>query len=175
MRERMFGEFPGEDTIVRAIHALHRDGYRRIEAYMPYPSHLVEEALAHRTRLPYMIFAVGIAAALGAYGLQWLLVAHLYPLIVGGRPPHFPITFIVITFEMGVLFAGLTAFFGTLSCGKLGRLVDDVQGIPGFTSVTRDRFWLEVSGSDPAFDADRVHALLLECGAVHVGTVEEER
>lgn len=173
MRERMFGEFPDEDTIVRAIHALHRDGYRRIEAYMPYPSHAVEEALAHRTRLPYLIFAVGIAAAAGAYGLQWLLVAHLYPLIVGGRPPHFPLAFIVITFEMGVLFAGLTAFFGTLWCGRLARLVDDVQGIPGFTSVTRDRFWLEVSGSDPAFDASRVHALLLDCGAVHVASVED--
>src|SRR6478609_1209570 len=157
MRERMFGEFPDEDTIVRAIHALHRDGYRRLEAYMPYPSHTVEEALAHRTRLPYLIFAAGLAAAAGAYGLQWFLVAHLYPLIVGGRPPHFPLTFIIITFEMGVLFAGASAFFGTLAAGKLGRLVDDVQGIPGFTSVTCDRFWLEIAGSDPAFDEQRVH------------------
>jgi hypothetical protein len=171
----MFAELASEDDAVRAIERLHDAGYRRLEAYMPYPSQAIEEALGHRSRLPYVIFVIGIGAALGAYGLQWLLVAHLYPLVVGGRPPHFPLAFVVIAFEMGVLFASLTAFGGTLAAGKLVRLTDDVQGIPGFTTVTRDHFWLEVSTRDPAYDEDAARRVFGDCGAIHVAIVEDER
>jgi hypothetical protein len=169
MPDRLLAEYNDEDAIVAAIHRLHREGYRRLEAFIPFPSHAIEAALGEPpSRLPYVIFAVGIAAAAGAYGLQWLLVAHLYPLIVGGRPPHFPLAFLIITFEMGVLFSALAAFFGTLAAGKLVRLVDDVQGTPGFESVTRDCFWLEISMRDPAYDEDAARRLLVDCGAVHV-------
>jgi hypothetical protein len=51
------------------------------------------------------VFAAGLGAVAGAYGLQWLLNAYLYPLDAGGRPAHFPLAFVPITFEMGVLFA----------------------------------------------------------------------
>ena len=169
MPDRMLAEYADEDAIAAAIRRLHDAGYRRLEAYMPFPSHEVDEALGHyRSRLPFVIFAFGILAAGGAYFLQWLLVGFLYPLDVGGRPPHFPLAFVIITFEMGVLFASLTAVFGTLGLGRLVRLTDEVQGTPGFESVTRDRFWLEVSTRDPAYDAERTRATLLDAGALRV-------
>jgi hypothetical protein len=173
MPDRMLAEYATEDDAVAAIRRLHADGYRRIEAYMPFPSHEIDDALGHHpSRLPFVIFAVGICAAIGAYLLQWLLVAYLYPLVVGGRPPHFPLAFVIITFEMCVLFSGFTAFFGTLALGRLFRLNDAVQNTPGFVSATRDRFWLEVSAGDPAFDEERTRRALLESGAVHVGYAE---
>ena len=92
--------------------------------------------------------------------------------IVGGRPPHFPLAFVIITFEMGVLFAGLSAFFGTLVLGRLVRLLDEVQGTPGFDSATRDRFWLEVSARDPAYDAGGTRRLLSETGALRIEAPE---
>jgi hypothetical protein len=97
-----------------------------------------------------------------------LLNGVLYPLVVGGRPPHFPLAFVPITFEMGVLFASFTAVLGVLWRGRLVRLTDDVQGTPGFESATRDRFWLEILAADPAFDPDRTRADLVETGALRI-------
>src|SRR5688500_3039859 len=87
MPDRMLAEYATEDEAVAAIHRLHAEGYRRIEAYAPFPSHEIDDALGHHpSHLPFAVFAVGILATLGAYSLQWLLVGYLYPLVVGGRP-----------------------------------------------------------------------------------------
>lgn len=173
MADRILAEYADEHAIARAIHRLRDQGYDRLDAYMPFPSTEVEDALARpRSRLSFAVLAAGIFAAGAAYGLQWLLNARLYPLVAGGRPPHFPLAFVIITFEMGVLFASLTAFFGVLRLGRLVRLTDEVQGTPGFESATRDRFWLEVSAQDPRFDADRTPAEIGETGALRVAWAE---
>jgi len=149
MPDRMLAELADEHALIRAISHMRALGYIDLEVYMPFPSVEVEDALDRpRSRLPFAIGIAGLAAAGGAYALQWLLVGVLYPLVVGGRPPHFPLAFVPITFEMGVLFASFTAFFGVLVLGRLLRLNDAVQAAPGFESVTTDRFWLEVRADD---------------------------
>jgi hypothetical protein len=169
MADRLLAELEDEAAVIAAIRRLRAEGYPRLEVYMPFPSHEVEEALgARRSRLPLAIFVCGICGAGAAYFLQWLLVGYLYPLDVGGRPPHFPLAFVIITFEMGVLAASLCAFFGTLILGRLVRLTDDVQGTPGFPSVTRDRFWLEVWTPDAPGGPERAHQVLTDAGALRV-------
>lgn len=176
MAERILAEFATEDAAAAAVRTLRERGHRRLEAYLPFPSHAIEDALARpRSRLPVGIFVVGAWAAAGAYALQWVLVAYLYPLVVGARPPHFPLTFVIITFEMGVLFAGLAAFVGTLILGRLVRLVDDVQDTPGFESATRDAFWIEVSMREDAYDPERTPQLLVELGAQRLEQPEPRR
>lgn len=172
MADRLLAEYESEDAIVRAIGQLRDERYLRLEAYLPFPSHEVDEALgARHSRLPYVIFAFGMAGAGGAYLLQWFLVAYLYPLVVGSRPPHFPLAFVLITFEMGVLFASFCAFFGTLALGRLLRLVDGVQGTPGFESVTRDHFWLEVTLPVPDAES-HTRRVLAGTGALRVEAAE---
>jgi len=173
MADRMLAEFEDEDAIIAAIRRLRIQGFDRLEVYMPFPSHEVEEAIVeatsgHRSRLPLAIFLFGIGGAGTAYFLQWLLVGLLYPLDVGGRPPHFPLAFVIITFEMGVLAASFCAFFGTLILGRLVRLTDDVQGTPGFESVTRDGFWLEVSARGALDSPERTRQALTDAGARRV-------
>jgi hypothetical protein len=168
MADRILAEYAHEDALATAIHRMRAKGYRALDAYLPFPAIEVEDALAVPSRLPYLCFLVGMLAAGAAYALQWLLNGYLYPLVVGGRPPHFPLTFVPITFEMGVLFASFTAVIGVLWYGRLVRLTDEVQGTPGFASATRDRFWLEVSAADPAFDADQTRADLVETGALRI-------
>jgi hypothetical protein len=174
MADRILAEYEDEYALIAAIHRLRDKRYGRIDAYLPFPSIEVEDALARpRSRLSLAIFGAGIVAAGTAYALQWFLVAHLYPLIVGGRPPHFPLAFVIITFEMGILFASFTAFFGVLRLGRLIRLTDQVQGTPGFDSATRDRFWLEISADDPSFEIGRIRAALGETGALRIEVPEE--
>jgi hypothetical protein len=169
MADRLLAEFATADAAAAVIRQLREQNYRAIEAYLPFPSHEVEDALGARpSRLPIAIFTIAISGAAAAYLLEWLTTAFLYPLVVGGRPPHFPLAYLIITFEMGILSAGLTAFFGTLGLGRLFRLVDDVQGTPGFESVTRDAFWVEVSMTDDQFDVHRTPELLSDGGALRI-------
>ncbi len=166
MADRLLAEYATQDAAAAVIRQLREQGYRRIEAYLPFPSHEIEDALGQRrSSLPVAIFLIAISAA---YLLQWLTNAYLYPLVVGNRPPHFPLPYLIITFEMGILAAGLTCFFGTLGLGRLVRLIDDVQGTAGFESVTRDAFWVEVSMRDDQFDLQRTQQLLSDGGALRI-------
>jgi hypothetical protein len=174
MTRRLLGEFVDPARLLGALATLRREGYTRVEAYAPYPLHGLDEALhARPSRLPRAVFVVGVAAAATAYGLQWLLNAYLYPLDVGGRPAHFPLAYVPITFEMGVLFAGFTAFFGVLVLGRLGRLWQPIFEVDRIESVTRDGFWLEIAADDPRFDLDATAETLRQGGAVRVTVLEE--
>jgi hypothetical protein len=175
MADRVLAEFASAGELAAGIRGLRERGYCRLEAYAPFAAPEVEEALAApRSRLPLVIFAAGMAAAGGAYLLQWFLVAYLYPLNVGDRPPHFPLAFLIITFEMGILFAAVTAVAGVLVRGRLVRLDDEVQGVPGFVSASRDAFWLEVTMADPRFDRDRTRTELAALGALRIELAPDE-
>jgi len=113
------------------------------------------------------VLVAGLAAAAGAYGLQWLLNAYLYPLETGGRPPHFPLAFVPITFEMGVLFASLTAFVGVLVGGRLLRLWHAVFDVHGIESATGTHVWLEIEVADDA-NVDALAAMLRRAGAIQI-------
>lgn len=173
---RLLAELPGPTELVAAIEAMRLAGVGRLEAYMPYPVHEVEAALSARpSRLPWAIAAFGFAGAAGGYGLQWLLNAWSYPIDVGGRPPHYPLAYVPITFEMGVLAAAFAAFVGVLVLGRLLRLWHPVFEADGFTSASRDGFWLEVYTEEPDLDVTRTTLLLRQHGARLVQAIEEGR
>lgn len=175
MRDVLMAEFSAPEQLVRAIRAMREKGYCRLDAYTPYPLFEVEQALAlRRSRLPWAIFLGGMAGAGGAYFLQWYLVAYLYPLNVGGRPPHFPLAFVPITFEMGVLFAGITAFLGVLAVSRMPRLWDPVFEVEGFERATIDRFWLQVATGDPRFREESTPRELEDLGALRVVHLRRE-
>lgn len=156
MRSALLAEFSSVAELVHAIQTLRARGHRDLEAYTPFPAHEVDDALGlRRSRLPFVVCAVGLSAAGGAYFLQWLLNAYLYPLNVGGRPPHFPLAYLIITFEMGILFSAFTAFFGVLGLGRLFKLWSPVFEAPGFERATGDRYWLAISAGDTRFASAR--------------------
>jgi hypothetical protein len=155
---RLYAEYEDPAALARAIGDVRAWGDGRgvrVEAYMPYHVPEIERALAAPpSRLAWVVFAVGLLAAAGAYGLQWLLNAYLYPLDVGGRPPHFPLSYVPITFEMGVLFAAFTAVGAVLARARLLRLWHPSSDVEGIESATAWRFWLEITplGGDAQLD-----------------------
>lgn len=171
---RLLAEYDESDDLLAAIRAMRGRDYRRLEAYTPYPVHGIDDALGSRpSPIGFVVFAAGMTGAGGAYFLQWLLNAELYPLNVGGRPPHFPMSFVPITFEMGVLVAGITAVVSVLVAGRLVKLWDPVFEAEGFESASETKFWLEVRSSDPRFDRERTEAHLRATGARRVVSVED--
>jgi hypothetical protein len=157
----LLAEYPDKDALVVAIHVLRSRGYTHLQAFLPFPVAEVDEALGRR-RSP-LALAAGFGAtfgATGAYFLQWLLVAYLYPVDAGSRPPHMPLAYLIITIEMGFLFGGLAVFFACLFAAKLFRLWDPVCEVEGFESATRDGFWLGVGIDDPRWQRAEVEALI---------------
>lgn len=171
---RLLAEYRDEPGLRRAIAALRGRAGLALEAYTPYPLHDVDAALGRGpSRLPIAVFVMGLAGAGGAYLLQWYLNAFLYPLNVGGRPPHMPVAYVPITFEMGVLLASITAFVAVLVAGRLVRLWDPVFDADGFESASETRFWLEVHATGPEPDRGGAEAELRDLGAIRVVSIAE--
>jgi hypothetical protein len=154
-------ELASAHDIVRAADALRARGMRRLEAYTPVPVHELDRALGRRrSRLALATGCGALCGVLGGYGAQWLVDAFLYPLVAGGRPPHMPLAFALITIEMGFLFGGLATLVALIALGGLGRLWHPAFEVPGFASATRDGFWLAIDGDDPHHDREVIAAEL---------------
>lgn len=153
MKSGIAAEFADEATLLAAIHRVRDHGLTRLETYGPVPSEAIDLALGkERSSLSVAAGIGGLCGAAGAYALQWFLVAYLYPVDLGGRPPHMPLPYLIITIEMGFLFGALAVFVAFLVACRLVRLWDPINDVPGFESATRDHFWLAIDGDDPALD-----------------------
>jgi hypothetical protein len=89
------------------------------------------------------------------YLLQYYVAVLYYPINIGGRPLHSWPSFIIITFEMTILFAALAAVFGLLGLCGLPMPYHPTFNVPRFALVSRNRFFLCIEATDPMFDHDR--------------------
>lgn len=168
-RSGVLAEFCSQDALLSAIDGLLAARVRRIETFTPVACPEVDARLGRGpSRVPVAMLVGGLVGAGGAYGLQWLITAYLYRVHVGGRPPHFPLAYVPITFEMGVLLAAITGFIGVIAAGRLLRLWSPLFEVTGFESATNDRYWLAVDRCDPAYDPEQAALLLRAHGARQV-------
>jgi ActD protein len=165
-------ETPGE--LVSAAARAREAGYRRMDAYTPYPIHELSHALGlPRTKLPILVLLGGaIGCATGLF-VQWFATTVHYPINVGGRPLASWPAFIPITFELTVLFAAGAAVLGMLAMNGLPMPYHPVFNAPRFALASRDRFFLCIEAKDPLFDLERTSKFLEGLGAHVVSEVEE--
>ena len=169
----LMAEFDSPTDVVEAARATYDAGYRRINAYSPYPIEELAEAIGFpRTRLPIIVLIGGIIGGLVGYGLQYYVAVIDYPLNVGGRPLHSWPSFIPITFEMTILCAALAAVFGMLALNKLPQPYHPVFNAERFALASRDRFFLVIEARDPKFDHDRAESFLKSLNPKEVVDVE---
>jgi len=169
----LMAEFESPTALVEATHRAREAGYRQMDAYSPFPIEELTEALGVRpTRLPLLILIGGLIGGFGGFFMQWYLAVIDYPLDIGGRPQNSWPMFIPITFEMTVLFAGLTAVFGMLALNGLPMPYHPVFNVPRFALATRDRFFLCIEATDPLFDREKTKRFLQELHPREVSEVE---
>ena len=169
----LMAEFENPSDAVSAARRVYEAGYRRIDAYSPYPIEALSEAIGvHSTRMPLIVLIGGILGGLTGYLLQYYTLVIDYPLNVGGKPFHSWPAFIPITFEMTVLGAGLSAVFGMLALNGLPEPYHPVFNAPNFALASRDKFFIVVESSDPKFDRERTAEFLKTLGPREVTDVE---
>jgi len=170
----LLAEFDSPDALVAAGRGAVQEGYRKLDAYTPFPIEALHEAMGfHRTRVPLVVLAGAIIGALAGYGLQYWTATIAYPLNVGGRPYHSWPAFVPVTFETTVLFAALFAVFGMLALNRLPQPYHPVFNAPRFALASRDRFFLAIEAGDPKFDVVATRRFLESFNPREVTDVEE--
>jgi hypothetical protein len=168
----LMAEFDDAQRLVRAAESAYTEGYRRLDAYSPFPIEELHHAVgAHKTRLPLIVLLGGLSGCVGGYALQYWVSVVSYPLNVGGKPLNSWPAFIPVTFECTILAAALAAVFGMLALNGLPQPYHPVFNVPRFALASRNRFFLCVEAHDPRFDLERTRAFLETLEPKEVTTV----
>jgi len=149
-------EFETPEAVVTAAEKMHAAGYRKTDAYSPFPIEELSEAIGvHGSRLPFIVFAGGVAGGVGGFFMQWFASVIHYPLNIGGRPFNSWVSFIPPSYELTILFASFGAVFGMLLLNGLPLHYHPVFNVPRFKEASRNRFFLVIEATDPKFSGAR--------------------
>lgn len=167
-------EFADPETLLNRVWAAREAGYTRLSAYSPFPIEELPEALGLRpSRLPLFVFLAGAVGALAGFGLQYYAAVLDYPWNVGGRPLNSWPAFIIVTFELAVLFAAGAAVVGMLLRNGLPQPYHAVFNAPNFDRASQDRFFLCIQADDPSFDLSDTWRFLASLDPLAVTAVEQ--
>jgi hypothetical protein len=161
----VLGVFAHVDTTLDAIRRLRAKGFSELTVYTPVPVEEIEEEIEKVRPLSAVRLFTLVGALTGTTTGFFLTIwsSMKWELITGGKAPvSFP-PFIIIAFELTILFGGLATLVAMLLLGKLPKTRPSVTYDPRFTV---DRFGVAVAC--PPETADQVRALLTGAGAEEV-------
>jgi len=168
----MMAEFDTPGDLVTAARRTYEAGYQKIDAYTPFPIEELSEAIGfHRNSVPLVVLIGGILGGCSGFALQYWIHVINYPVNVGGRPLNSWPAFIVVTFEMTILFAGIFAVLGMLALNGLPMPYHPVFNVPRFAFASKDRFFLTIFSSDPKYDGIDTRRFLESLGARSIAEV----
>ena len=169
----IMAEFDSVHTLLAAAHRTREAGYKKIDAYSPFPIEGLAEAIGfHRTRLPLIVLCGGIVGGCAGFFLQYYGAVISYPVNVGGRPLNSWPAFIPITFELTILCAAAAAVFGMLALNGLPTPYHPVFNVRRFALASRDRFFLCIKERDPLFDREKTRQFLETLTTREVSEIE---
>jgi hypothetical protein len=168
----VMAEFEDPSSLVNAARTAYHNGFRKLDAYTPFPIEELSEALhLHKNKLPLIVLIGGILGGLTGYLMQYYVTVIYFPINIAGRPLHSWPSYIVITFELTILFASIASVLGLLGLCGLPMPYHPVFNIPRFSAATRDRFFLCIESTDPLFDLEKTSKFLEDMDAKEVSEV----
>lgn len=152
----LMAEFDSPTALVNATRAARDKGFRKLDAYTPFPIEELSDVLhLHKNRLPLIVLLFGICGGLTGYLLQYFVTVWYFPINIAGRPLHSWPSYIVITFELTILFAAISTVLGLFALCGLPMPYHPAFNVPRFALASRNRFFLCIESTDPLFDHDR--------------------
>lgn len=165
----LVAQYASPEELVEAATQVREAGYRAWDTHSPFPVHGIDRAMGIRpTILPWLVLGGGLAGCVVALGLQWWTNAVDYPFLISGKPLFSLPANIPVTFELIVLFAALTAFFGTLALNQLPQFWHPTFESSRFARATTDGFFLSIEARDPKFALEATQQLLETTGATAI-------
>jgi len=161
----VLGVFAHVDTTLHAIRALREAGFAELTVYTPVPVEEIEEEVEKVRPLSRVRLFTLIGGLTGAFTGFFLAIwsSLKWELVTGGKPPVSIPPFVIIGFELTILFGGLATLLALLVLGRLPRLRPSPTYDPRFTL---DRFGVAVAC--PPDKTEAVQAVLAGAGAEEV-------
>lgn len=148
-------EYDDPDNLLKAAKRAYAEGYRKMEAYSPFPIHGLAEAIGfHKNYVALCTLLAGLTGAIAAFGMQYIATVLHYPYSIGGRPNFSWPAYIPITFEGMVLLASFTCGISMLLFNGLPSPYHSVMNAKNFHRATSDRFFLCIESADPKYSAE---------------------
>lgn len=150
----ILASFDYVDSTVDAIEELRRAGFGKenMQAYAPFPEHHIEHAMGYG-QSPVRVWTLVGALTGTATGFAFTSWTSMdWPLITGGKPILSIPAYVVIAFELTVLFGALSTVLGLFINSKLPGFKPAVVYDPEFSS---GRFGIYVEASGPRLDEAR--------------------
>ncbi len=176
-RRFVVAEFPGPSELLDGTRRIRESGHAAsLDTHTPMPIHGLEAALGlGRPKIPTIVLCGAIAGACIAYAMIYFCNVIDFPINVGNRPLHGPPANIPITFELAILLAAGSSFFGFFTLARLPKPYHPVFESEAFQRASVDGYFLSVE-IPTGGDADRAMADVRNAGAIGAELVlESER
>jgi hypothetical protein len=171
----LMGEFETPEQLLSAATKAREAGYKRVDAYTPFPIEGLAEAIGtRRSWVPLITLIGGLGGGLTGFGLQYWVAVITYPMNIGGRSLNSWPAFIPVTFELTVLGASIFAVVGMLALNKLPQPYHPVFNVNRFAAASTDRFFLCIEARDPKFSLGETARFFEGVKAQHVSEVNDE-
>jgi hypothetical protein len=171
----VIAEFKNPSELVKAAKAVHEEGYKKFDAYSPFPIHGMDKAMGLGTsRLTFIIFLCGVTGGVSICFFMWWCNTIDYPMVISGKPFAAWPAYVPVTFEITVLLSAFGALLGMLGLNRLPRFWDALFSVPRFERASDDGFFIAVEAEDPKFNAAQTSAFLQKLGGSNVTVVTEQ-
>jgi hypothetical protein len=157
--------FTNEDDLKASAAEARLRGFEIYDVFSPFPIHGMDEAVGLKTsRITWAAFAGGAVGLLTAVVLQIWTSAYDWALNIGGKPFSTPLLFVPVSFELTVLFSGLTSIFVLFFiCG-----LSPFSKRKSFEGVNDDRFVLVFEQTGAAFNPEGANRIFEKYNAEKV-------
>jgi hypothetical protein len=110
----VLASFKHEDAAVAAITGLRAEGYRDLTVYSAAPNHAIEEALAQPVSWVRAFTLIGgLTGCAAGFGMTiWMSLD--WPLVVGGKPIAAIPPYVVLAFELTILYGAMLTVIGMI-------------------------------------------------------------
>lgn len=168
----LMGWFKTPGELYHACEELRDAGFSRFDAHTPFPVHGLEKAMGlPPTKFPYLVLGGGVTGLAFAISLAYYTQAIAYPQNISGKVPFSYVAYIPVFFELTVLLAGLTCFFGLWAWLRLPSLYHPTFAHPSFHRHSDDAFFIAIEATDPKYDREKTTAMLEKLGALELQEV----